>query len=461
MTEFKIGGPQNIFYSKANTVPLPLIVRASGIRMWDDQGNEYIDVSSGPVVSNIGHGNERVAQAMADQARTLDFAYSRVSRHQPNIDLTSMIAALAGPGYERVCLASGGSEAVEIALKFLRQYVVAKGRSEKRTIISLLPSYHGGTIATLAITGDPALDEFVDGFAIQSKRIPAPFQYRVPEGFDKKSYRMHCANALEESIVELGAGNVLAFVVEPVGGLATGATPLEEDYADRIREICSRYGVYLVYDEVLCGTGRTGHFLASHAWPNARADVVVLAKGLGSGYTPLGAVLLPASMVDELAELTGFNFSHTYGANPISCATGIAVLKEYQDNNLVRAAAERGAYLRARLQALADSHDTIGDIRGRGLLMCVELVADRTTRSTFPAEFPPTDRIRIIALRHGLIIYSRRTANGANGDWFVVAPPLTIAEPECDELIERLDAVLTDFETEAEPYRNRLSATTE
>lgn len=455
MNEFQLGGPQDLFYARSNIVPLPLIVRAEGIRMWDEQGNAYIDVSSGPVVSNIGHGNARVAEAMAAQARTMDFAYSRVARHQPNIDLTRRIAELAGPGYERVCLASGGSEAMEIALKFLRQYVVATGQPAKRRIVTLQPSYHGGTIATLAITGDEALDAFVDGFALPSERIPAPFQYRVPAGHTPESYRMACAAALEDRIVELGPDNVLAFVIEPIGGLATGALPMEADYMNRVREICTRHGVYLIYDEILCGAGRSGQFLASHAWPEARADIVVLAKGLAAGYAPLGAVLMPAGLVDRLAGLTGFNFSHTYSANPITCATGLAVLDEYERHDLVRAAAERGASLRARLDALAEKHPCIGDIRGKGLLMAVELVADRAGKATFPAAFPPTEHIRIVGLEHGLIIYSRRTANGRYGDWFIVAPPLTITEAECDELADRLDRTLIGFERLAAPYLGR------
>ncbi len=447
-----IGSPQDHFYARSNIVPLPLIVRAAGVRMWDEHGREYIDLSSGPVVSNIGHGNERVAEAMAQQARTMDFAYSRVARHQPNMDLTGMISALAGEGYESVALASGGSEAMEIALKFLRQYVVATGNASRKKIITLSPSYHGGTIATLGITGDPDLDTFLDGFAIKSERIPAPWQYRLPEGETAQGFRMKCADALEEKIHELGAENVLCFVVEPIGGLATGAMPMEPDYLNRIRQICTRYGIYLVYDEILCGTGRSGDFLASHCFPDARADLVVLAKGLGSGYAPLGAVLMPGAMVDELAERTGFNYSHTYNANPISCAVGVAVLKEYQDHGLMENARLRGAQIKSGLEKLALSHRVIGDVRGRGLLLGVELVTSQRTKEKFPPDFPPTEHIRRCGLNHGLIIYSRRTANGKNGDWFIVAPPLTITEDETNELLERLSATLHEFETLASSY---------
>ncbi len=447
-----LGGPQDQFYARSNIVPLPMITRAKGVHMWDDQGRKYIDVSSGPVVCNIGHGNQRVAEAMAQQAREMDFAYSRVARHQPNIDLTQLISEMAGPGYERVALASGGSEAMEIALKFLRQYVLATGTRQKRKIITLSPSYHGGTIATLAITGDPALDPFLEGFAVKSERIPAPWQYRVPKDETPQSYRMGCAEALDQKIQELGAENVLAFVVEPIGGIATGALEMQEDYLKRVREICDQHDIYLIYDEILCGTGRTGDFLASHAFPNARANLVVLAKGLGAGYAPLGAVLMPEAMVDKLAELTGFNFSHTYNANPITCATGIAVLNEYVTHDLLQNARERGQQLRKGLTRIAAKHSTVGDIRGRGLLLAVELVQDRETKTSFPAEFPPTEHIRICGLENGLIIYSRCTANGANGDWFLVSPPLTISADECDDLLRRLEATIADFEAKAAPY---------
>ena len=448
----KLGGYQDNFYSKSNIVPLPLIVKAEGIRMWDENGNEYIDMSSGPVVSNIGHGNKYVARAMAKQASKMDFAYSRVSRHQPNIDLTRRISQLAGDGYERVALASGGSEAMEIALKFLRQYVVATGKIKKNKIITVTPSYHGGTIATLSITGDKDLDGFLDGFALRAENIPAPLQYRVPKHHNQKSFRMECAEALDQKINAIGSENVLAFVIEPVGGIATGAQPILDDYANRIREICDDHGIYLIYDEVMCGTGRTGKFLASEIFTKAKADLVVLAKGLGSGYTPLGAVLMPEGMCDHLANMTGFNYSHTYNANPITCATGLAVLDVYHKYNLIETASIRGESLLKRLIKLSENHPSIGDIRGLGLFLAIELVANRNLKTPFFKNFLPTEHIRICGLNNGLIIYSRRTANGLNGDWFIVAPPLTITEKECEELVYRLDLTLTEFEKLAKPY---------
>ncbi len=443
-----VGGSQDVFHLRSAPVPLPLIERASGVRMWDNAGNEYIDVSSGPVVSNIGHGNERVAAAMAAQARTMDFAYARVARHQPNIDLARRLAELAGPGFERVCFASGGSEAMEIALKLLRQHAIVTGQPQRRKLITCEPAYHGSTIATMALASDDRLRIFLDGFGVPAERIPAPLTYRTPDNLPAATYARHCAEQLEQKILSLGPQNVLAFIMEPVGGLATGCLVPHDDYFTSIRQICRRHGVHLVFDEVLCGTGRTGRFLAAHHWPDALPDIAVVAKGLGSGYAPLGAVLAPAAMVDEIATRTGFNFMHTYAANPVCCAAGLAVLDEYERLDLMRRATERGASLRARLAALQDRVTCIGDIRGLGLLMAIEIVAARRTRQPYPPERMVIDHIRTLALRHGLIIYARQTAGGKYGDWFMVSPPLTITEDECGTLVQRLEATLLDFERE-------------
>jgi len=440
-----LGGPPDVFFKQPGAVAYPMITRAAGIYMWDEYGNQYIDVSSGPVVSNIGHGNAHVAERIAEQARTMDFAYGRVARHRPGLELAERIASLAGAGYERVCFASGGSEAMELALKFLRQYAVATGARTKRRIVSCAPSYHGGTVATLAITGDESLDPFLDGFAIPSTKVPAPFTYRVPNGLTAEDYADYCADALESTILALGPGNVLAFVIEPVGGVATGCLVPPARYFRRVREICNRHNVHLVFDEVLCGTGRTGKFLTAQHWPNDLPDLVVLAKGLGSGYAPLGAMLAPRSMVDRLADLTGFNFSHTYCANPIACAAGLAVLDEYDRLDLVGRAERLGAYLRAKLETLQASSPIVGEVRGLGLLMAIELVADRTTKTPLPLAAHAADAIRAHGLRNGLMIYSRRTNNGRYGDWFIVAPPLMIETFECDLLVERLGRTIGEF----------------
>jgi len=443
-----IGGGQSAFYATSNTVPLPMIERASGITFWDSDNNAYLDVSSGPVVSNIGHGNAHVADAMAAQARTLEYAFARLAQTRVNIDYSERIARLAGPGFERVHLTSGGSEAMENAIKFLRQHAIATGQASRTRIITCQPSYHGATIATLAMNGEVMIAPFLDGFAKVSEKVPAPCSYRCPDNHDASSHARFCAEELERKIDQLGPDNVLAFVIEPVGGLSTGCVVPPIGYFRAIRDICTRHGVHLVFDEILCGMGRTGKFLAAHHWPDALPDIVTLAKGMASGYSPLGAMLAPARMVDELAALTGFEFQYSYNANPVSCAAGMGVLDEYDRLDLIACARTRGAQLRTRLEEMRSRQPLIGDVRGLGMLLAVELVADQETRASLPNDILPTDRVRIHGLNNGLLIYSRPTSGGRYGHWFIVAPPLTITEAECEEMAARLEATLTDFTAE-------------
>jgi adenosylmethionine-8-amino-7-oxononanoate aminotransferase len=442
------GGGQTAFYATSNIVPLPLIERASGIHMWDSEGHRYIDASSGPVVSNIGHGNARVADAMAAQAKRIEYAFARLAKNRPNIEYSERLARLAGPGFERVCLTSGGSEAMENALKLLRQYAIATGNPKKTKIITCQPSYHGATIATLAMNGEIMMAPFLEGIAEPSQKVPAPLSYRTPPNHDAASYARHCADCLEAKIDQLGAANVLAFVIEPVGGLSTGCVVPPKEYIQTIREICSRSRIHLVFDEILCGMGRTGKFLAAHHWPDSLPDIVTMAKGLGSGYSPLGAVLAPAAMVDELAGLTGFEFQYSYNANPVSSAAGSAVLDEYERFDLIGRAAELGTMLRDGLERLKTKVPIIGDVRGMGMLLAVELVADQRTKAPLAAGLQPTDRVRIHGLNNGLIIYSRPTSGGKYGHWFLVSPPLTITQEEVIELLGRLEATLDDLHTE-------------
>jgi adenosylmethionine-8-amino-7-oxononanoate aminotransferase len=438
-----VGGTQDVFYRRGSPVPLPLIERAAGISMWDEDGNEYIDASSGPMVSALGHGNRAVIEAMTGQAGRLDYAYTRVARNGPNLEYAERLARLAGPGFERVFFTSGGSEAVDAAVKFLRWHAVATGQASRRRVISLLPSYHGATLGATAMTGDDSLAAPLDGFALVSDSVPAPLSYRLPEGRSPQSYALDCAEALEAKILELGAENVLAFILEPVGGLATGAVVPPPEYFRAVRDICTRHAVHLIFDEILCGAGRSGKFITAHHWPEALPDVIVLAKGLGAGYSPLGAVLAPARLVDALAALGGFESSYSYNANPISCAVGLAVLDEFERLGLLDRAVHVGSLLRTGLEALRDRSPIIGDVRGLGMLLAVELVADKDSELPLPAEAAPTERIRSHGLRNGVMLYSRETSRGRFGHWFMVAPPLTISDDECAELLRRTEAAVT------------------
>lgn len=442
------GGPIQVFYAPKDAARLPMISHAEGIYMWDTSGKRYIDASSGPVCSNLGHGNARVIAAMTEQATKVAFASRAFFENQANIDLSDLLAKLAGPGFERAFLVSGGSEAVEAALKLARQYAVANGQPERWKVLSRVPGYHGGTLGAVGITGDPQSEEIFAGIARVMPKVPAPITYRVPDGFDADSYVDHCADALEQAIVAEQPGTVLAFIMEPVGGLATGALVAPERYYNRVREICTRHGVILIYDEVMSGAGRTGKFLSAAHWPDAQPDIVTMAKGISSGYTPFGVVLASREMVDTLRESGGFLHGHTYSANPLSCAIGHAVLSELVERDLMANASRMGDILKARLEGLKLRNAHVGDVRGKGLLLAVEIVPDKNSDRTFAPDDHAINRVVDLARERGLMLYTRRTAEGRYGDWVMIAPPLIITEPQVGELVDLLEQSLAAFAEE-------------
>lgn len=439
------GCSQDHFYKIESGVDIPVIDRADGIYMWDVDGNRYIDASSGPICNNIGHANQHVANSMYQQVLKLDFAYPRVARTAENRGFTERVALLAGSGFERVFMVSGGSEAVDIAFKFARQYKYAIGEQQRTRIISLMPSYHGMTLGTLAASGDAAFEPVFRDMAVFSEKVPAPMTFRLPKGKSARSYEQECAAALEDKILAVGPETVLAFIVEPVGGLATGCLSPSEHYFNTIRTICDRYGVILIYDEIMSGAGRTGTFLTSQRWPNAKPDLVLLGKGIGAGYVPLGMMLAPACWVDKLRRSTGFNFAHTANANPVSCAVGNAVLDVIDQQNLCRRAVQFGCYLRQGLEEIQSRRTSIGDIRGRGMLMAIE-ICNKHNKQQWPAEFRALERLRQIGLKQGLILYARRNNFGRFGDWVMITPPLTITKDQCDDYLYRLENTMQDFE---------------
>ena len=400
----------------------PRVRRASGVWFEDTEGRRYLDASSGPVVSNLGHGNARVLAAMRVQAEAVAFAFPMQWESEANLRLSARLAGLSGPGLERAFLVSGGSEAVETALKFARQHAVAVGEGSRWKVIGRDPGYHGGTLGALAVTGDKAAHALFGPMMRAMPLVPAPFTYRVPENHTAETYGRACAEALERTIVAEGAETVLAFIMEPVGGLATGALVAPDAYYGAVREICTRHGVLLIHDEVMSGAGRTGRFLAGQHWPGGRADLVVLAKGITAGYTPMGAMLAPAAMAERVVAAGGFMNGFTYFANPLSCAVGAAVLDELVERDLMGNAARMGARLRAGLVGL--DHALVGDVRGAGLLLAVELVADRAGKRMIPLERMAPYRVQALGLEHGLALYCRRTGGG--GVWGLADADATV-----------------------------------
>ena len=381
--------------------------------------------------------------AIERQARACAFASRTAFVSEANETLARMISELCGPGYERAFFTSGGSEAIEASFKFARQLAVARGEKSRWKIISRNPAYHGSTLGALAASSDDEADATFGPLMVPMPKIPAPFTYRIPDRNTLESWQIAAADALEETILKEDADTCLAFIIEPVGGLATGALVAADTYYERVREICSRHGVLLIYDEVMSGAGRTGRFLSAHHWPKAMPDLVVLAKGIGAGYTPLGVMMAPADMVDEIAASGGFLHGHTYTANPLTCATGIAVLEEVQQHDMIANAARRGGQLADALEAIKSRTPIVGDVRGKGLLMAIELVEDKKTKRPFAFDVDITRRLRSAAMNEGLILYARRTAYGRFGEWVMIGPPVNATEEHIGEIADRLERALT------------------
>lgn len=447
-TSPEIGFGQQAFTRPPGAPPLPRIARGEGVWLIDTEGKRYLDASSGPVASNLGHGHPRILAAMEAQARQAVFAYPSQFESAANLEFAERLGRLAGPGLDRSFIVSGGSEAVESAIKFARQHAVATGEASRWKVIGRQPGYHGNTLGALAVSGDEHAHEVFGPLLRAVPRVPAPLSYRLPPNHTVESHARACAQALEDAILREGPETVLAFIMEPVGGLATGALVAPDSYYSSVRQICTRHGVKLIFDEVMSGAGRTGRFLAADHWPDVRPDIAVLAKGLSAGYAPLGAALVSAEMVRAVAEAGGFMHGFTYNAHVMSCAVGAAVLREVEEADLVGNAARMGDLLRDRLHALAAHSPLIGDIRGKGLLLAVELVADKNSRSMIPLEKVAPARVQQLALRHGLALYCRRTSRGAYGDWLMLSPPLTVTAEEIGILAERLGAVLDDYAAE-------------
>lgn len=437
--------PSHLFYQ--SRLRRPLVDRAEGIHLWDVDGNRYIDGSSGAMVVNIGHSNPHVIDTMKRQLDKVTFAYRLHFENEPAEDLARRIAGYMPDGMDKVFFVSGGSEAVESCLKLARQYAVAIGQKQRWKVISRFPSYHGGTLGALAVTGYAALTEPFKPMMMAMPQIPAPTAYLDRDNFSMEERGLRHADRLEQAILAEGAEQVLAFIMEPIGGASTGALVAPDSYYGRIREICNRYGVLLIHDEVMSGVGRTGKFLGGDHW-NCRPDLVALSKGFGAGYSPLGAMVAPSRMVQPVLDAGGFQHGYTYAGNPLACAAGGAVLDEIERLDLMGNATRMGDVLRQELGALSKRFPFIGDVRGKGLLLAAEFVGDAATMTPLPQEKNAFQRVVDIAYDKGLIIYSRRTRGGIEGDHFLVCPPMIVTQEQVGEIIAILADTLQDLANE-------------
>lgn len=434
-----------VFYRDLHNPP-PKIVGGKGMYIEDDTGRRYLDASANAGVVAIGHGRTEIARALAEAGERVTFVYNATFTHPWQEELAEAILGIAPANMAGVYFVSGGSEANESAWKLARQYHVERGRPEKYKAISRQQSFHGVTLGALSLSGRPSWRRLYAPMLLPVTQIAAPYEYRCAYCSGGSGCGLQCADELEQAILREGPDTVAAFFAETiVGTSATGLVP-HPDYYRHVREICDRHDVLFVADEVLCGYGRTGLPFAIGAW-KVEPDIITLGKALGSGYAPLGAMVVSEKVRDVFADGTG-RFIHglTYSGMPASCFIGLKVFEIMTRENLFARPAAVGALLMAGLRTLADRHAVIGDVRGRGLLIGLEFVADRKTREPFPESFGFTARlVRALRDRNVLVAAGAPQSNfGRHGDHVQISPPFIISEKEISEIIDALDGAISE-----------------
>jgi adenosylmethionine-8-amino-7-oxononanoate aminotransferase len=425
---------------------LPLAAGGDGCFLIDDTGKRYLDASGGAAVSCLGHSDPAVREAIIGQAENLAFAHTAFFTSGPAEALAEKLARLAPEGVNRVYLVSSGSEAMEAAIKLARQYFIEIGQPDRHRVIARRQSYHGNTLGALAAGGNQWRRRQFEPLLVETSLIAPCYAYRDQRDDESaQDYGLRVANELEAEILAVGPDRVMAFLAEPVVGATAGALCPVPGYFQRIREICDQYGILLVLDEVMCGMGRTGSLFACES-DGVRPDIVAIAKGLGAGYQPIGAMLCQDFIHDAIEAGSGFfQHGHTYLGHPIACAAAGAVLTRIVDDGLGVGVAGKGAMLRDKLQASLGQHPHVGDIRGRGLFIGLEMVADRQTKAPFAPTRGIAASIKKHAMQAGLICYpAQGTIDGRHGDHVLLAPPFIIAEAEMDLLVERLCHAITE-----------------
>ncbi|MBN6187653.1 aspartate aminotransferase family protein [Aneurinibacillus sp. BA2021] len=429
----------------------PTVSHGSGVYLYDIEGKAYMDGCSGAVTANIGHGVQPVIDAMNEQAKKVSFTYRSQFTSEAAEELAAKLASWTPGDLNYVFFVNSGSEATETAMKIAIQYWQEQGRTTKNKVLSRWMSYHGITLGALSMSGHilrrkrfiPLLEEF--------PAVEPPYCYRCPFNSTYPSCDLLCANQLEQAIHRIGADNIAAFIAEPIIGASGGAVTPPPFYYQRIKEICERYDILFIADEVMTGNGRTGKAFGIDHW-GVVPDVMALGKGMSAGYTPMAAAIASERIIDVIAAGSKSIMSgHTFSANPQSAAVSLAVMKYIEDNQLIAKSEARGLQLMEGLKALMHKHDIIGDVRGKGLLCGIEFVKDRATKEPFALNAGITERVIERAMQNGLIIYSASGGiDGQAGDCIIVAPPFVISEEEMNELLFMLDQSIGELVLELE-----------
>lgn len=432
--------PESAVFYRTLDRELPLIVRGQGVWLYDEHGKDYLDACGGAYVANLGHGVGTVAEAVAEQIKKVAYVNGTAFTNEPVEALASELRTLSPRGLDFAYFLSSGSEAVEAALKLARQHHVEAGRPNKHKIIARTPGYHGNTLLALSASAREHYKKMYGPWLVPVHLIGAPYPYRC----DPSDPAM-TGEALERAILEEGPDTVAAFIAEPIGGSSTGGSVPPAGYWQRIREICDRHDVLLVCDEVLTGAGRTGTWAAVEHF-GVTPDIMTMGKGLSGGYVPLSAVLTSERVIAPIARGSrAFKHAQTFSHTPAICAAGLAAVRHIKAHGLVERARAMGEVLHAKLATLVDHPAgwSVGDVRGKGLLAGVELVADRATKAPFPRSAMIAERLSAAAQAEGLVLWSNvGHADGTNGDLVMVAPPFIITESEIDELVARLGRAL-------------------
>lgn len=425
---------------------LPTVVRGEGVYLFDDAGRRYIDASGGAAVSCLGHSHPKVIARVRDQIGEVAFAHTSFFTNQPSENLARHLIDRAPPGFGagKAAFVGSGSEAMEVALKLCRQIFIEKGEPERATFIARRMAYHGNTLGALAVGGHMQRREPYAPMLMEVGRVAPCYAYREQRADETDAaYAARLVGDLEAEILRHDAGSVAAFVAEPVSGATLGCAPPVAGYFKGVREVCDRHGVLLIADEVMCGMGRTGTLFAMQQ-EGVAPDIITIAKGLGAGYQPISAVLASERVTDILAAGSGaLANGHTYMSHAVACAGALAVLEAIEEENLLANVVRQGDSLCNQLEQRFGQHPHVGDIRGRGLFLALELVANRETKAPFDPGHGLAAAIKDTARENGLICYpSAGCVDGRAGDHVLLAPPYIIDQGHIDEICDKLETTL-------------------
>jgi adenosylmethionine-8-amino-7-oxononanoate aminotransferase len=415
---------------------LPRAERAHGVHIWDSDGKAYIDAAGGALVVGIGHGDDAVVDALAEQARRISYAHATQFTSDALENYAMEVTRLLPVDEARIYPVSGGSEAVETALKMARAYHLGRGEDSRYKVIARTGSYHGNSLNALDASGRPVLRKPYLPWLGRSVHVPTPYEYRCSFASHDRCGERH-AELLDDAIRREGSDQVACFIAEPVVGAALGAVAPPDDYWSAIGEVCSSHGVLLIVDEVMTGFGRTGRWFGCDHW-SVRPDIIAAGKGASSGYWPFGFAACSASVFETITKL-GFTHGFTFSHSVVGAAVGRAVLHRLEHDDLVSASQVKGAHLKKRLgEALAD-HPHVGEVRGLGLMLGIELVEDRSSKQPFTRGLKVTEQVLGAAKERGLLLYpSTAGADGTNGDVLMLGPPFVVTDDEIEDIVERL-----------------------